>query len=442
MRFLFATWDGGGNVPPTLVIARRLVARGHSVRILAPRSLLPSIAAAGCAFTPYRCVPSGMPTAAGSTGGGRIRASLLALELARAAPVLAFAEDVLDEVARTRPNVLVVDFMLGGAVAAAERAGLPTAALMHTVYCLRPGFGAAWKRGSSSPLVLRDGAVSSVVRARTRRRLGELNEARRILGLDPVDSAAAQLASLARVLVLTTEAFDPPPAAGIPPNVRYVGPQVDESSDGEEALCLPWPDDDPRPLALVSFSTRFASPGVVQRVLDGLAGLPVRTLLTVGSALSQDELRVSADLVVRRFVPHSAVLPRARLVVTHGGLGTIMSSLAHGVPLICIPLKNDQFENAARVVAAGAGLQVGRWALRRSLRRAVSELLSEPRFAESARRVARDIAVYGDAAADELEECANDHPSRARRSSAPRESSVRCGVSSRAEYTPGSASVL
>ena len=36
--FLFATWEGGGNVPPTMGAVRRLLERGHRVRVLADDS--------------------------------------------------------------------------------------------------------------------------------------------------------------------------------------------------------------------------------------------------------------------------------------------------------------------------------------------------------------------------------------------------------------------
>ena len=124
-----------------------------------------------------------------------------------------------------------------------------------------------------------------------------------------------------------------------------------------------------------------------------LARFAVRGLLTLGPALAHDDLRVPANVLGRSFVPHRAVLPHAQLVITHAGLGTVMAALAHGVPLVCIPLKNDQYENAARVRASGAGLWVGRHATRRSLRRAILDVLDERRFTDAARRLAGAIAI-------------------------------------------------
>ena len=404
MRFLFATWDGGGNVPPTLALARQLLGRGHSVRVLGPPSVRLRFEGAGCVFGAYQRVPNGVPTAAGTSGMGRGRTAHLVTEVARAAPALGFAEDVLGELDRAPVDAVVVDFMLAGAVAAAERAGLPTAALMHTLYCLpasgRPPFGPGLKARPGRAGRIRDAAILGLRDLTSRGALTDLNEARRQIGLTPVGSASDQLAQVARVLVLTSAAFDPPPAA-VPPNVRYVGPQLDDL--WRERLDLSWPGRNREPLVVVSFSTRFAAGRVGQRALDALGTLRVRGLLTLGPALAHDDVRVPANVLGCSYVPHRAVLPHARLVVTHAGLGTVMAALAHGVPLVCVPLKNDQYENAARVHASGAGLWVGRHATRRSLRRAILAVLDERRFTDAARRLAGAIAIDAGRAVEELE---------------------------------------
>lgn len=56
-RFLFLLWDGGGNVPPQLGIARRLVTRGHQVRVLTEPSLEPEVTAAGASFVVLTSAP-------------------------------------------------------------------------------------------------------------------------------------------------------------------------------------------------------------------------------------------------------------------------------------------------------------------------------------------------------------------------------------------------
>ncbi len=55
--FLFTAWAGGGDVSPQLTLARRLAARGHAVRMLAPAVLRERIEEAGVVYEPYREAP-------------------------------------------------------------------------------------------------------------------------------------------------------------------------------------------------------------------------------------------------------------------------------------------------------------------------------------------------------------------------------------------------
>jgi UDP:flavonoid glycosyltransferase YjiC (YdhE family) len=65
-----------------------------------------------------------------------------------------------------------------------------------------------------------------------------------------------------------------------------------------------------------------------------------------------------AGVMAAAYVPFSAVFPRAAAAVHHGGIGTTARALAAGVPQLVTPFAHDQFDNAARVVRLGAGLQL------------------------------------------------------------------------------------
>src|SRR5262245_54020181 len=56
-RFLFIDWEGGGNLPPVLAVARRLVERGPSVRFMSEPCNAQEIRAAGCHFVSYVQAP-------------------------------------------------------------------------------------------------------------------------------------------------------------------------------------------------------------------------------------------------------------------------------------------------------------------------------------------------------------------------------------------------
>jgi UDP:flavonoid glycosyltransferase YjiC (YdhE family) len=82
-----------------------------------------------------------------------------------------------------------------------------------------------------------------------------------------------------------------------------------------------------------------------------------------------------------------------------------MKTLAHGVPLVCIPLVGDQPDNAARVVAHGAGIRLDRDSTPEQIRAAIECVLTRLDFAENARRMAGIVAKEDGAqrAADEIE---------------------------------------
>jgi UDP:flavonoid glycosyltransferase YjiC (YdhE family) len=79
--------------------------------------------------------------------------------------------------------------------------------------------------------------------------------------------------------------------------------------------------------------------------------------------------------------------------VTHGGLGTTLRALAHGKPLLLLPLGRDQQFNARRVVELGAGIRLPVEASLAEIASALSELLTQPRFTERAESAAETIAA-------------------------------------------------
>jgi len=98
---------------------------------------------------------------------------------------------------------------------------------------------------------------------------------------------------------------------------------------------------------------------VYRAALEALSGLDCRVLLTVGRHFDPSALGdVPPNVRVEGWVDQAAVLEFADLVVCHGGSGTVFGAIAAGVPVVVVPLFADQFENAHRVVNAGAGLVV------------------------------------------------------------------------------------
>jgi UDP:flavonoid glycosyltransferase YjiC (YdhE family) len=151
---------------------------------------------------------------------------------------------------------------------------------------------------------------------------------------------------------------------------------------------------DARALVTVGFSTTFQNhAGVLQKVIDALAPLPARVLVTLGGSIEAGELRARDNCVVVESAPHGAVMREAALVVTHGGYGTVMRALVSRAPMLVIPHGRDQNDNAVRVTERGAGLSLMPDAPVEVIRAACARLLSERHFRDAARRLGDLVAA-------------------------------------------------
>ncbi|MQA80174.1 MAG: glycosyltransferase [Streptosporangiales bacterium] len=384
MEYLFAMWDGGGTVGPELVLVRRLVARGHRVTALAAPTLRTQVEAAGATFLPWQRVPHRRMAADPDPFVDHdlrtpMQVADRLLDRVLAGPAADYAAEVGAALDARPADAVLATFTLLGALAAAESRGLPSVALMPNVYLLParglPPYGTGWFPLRGPLGRLRDSVMNAVFLRLWSPGTATLNAARHELGLPPLRHVFDQLTGATRVLVLTSRAFEFP--ARMPANVRYVGPQLD---DPAWALPAELPPGD-EPLVLVSMSSTFMDQApVLRRAVAALDTLPVRTLVTTGPEIDPAEVPGTERVRVVRSAPHSTVLPHAAACVTHGGHGSVAKALVAGVPQLVIPLGRDQPDSAARVVAAGAGLRLGRKAPPGAIARAVRRLLDEPSF--------------------------------------------------------------
>ena len=189
------------------------------------------------------------------------------------------------------------------------------------------------------------------------------------------------MAARDRIIVTTLAEFDAAPLPGWD-TVRHVGPSLADEKHAV-AAALPWPDADTTPLVLMSFSTGFEQRSVekLQRGLDALAPLPVHVVATTGGIVGPGELITPRNAAALSYAAHDPIMRRAALVVTHGGHGTAMRSLRHGVPMVVIPgLAGDQPYVAAAVQEWGVGRALAGDADVEAMRAAAREVLSNASY--------------------------------------------------------------
>lgn len=413
--YLFVTFEGGGNVPPVLGVARRLAARGHDVRVLTEPCLRAAVEEAGARFVAFSRYFTREDRTQDLIGDSAARtpigAFLASLERLVFGPAPVVAEETRWAIDAERPDVVVVDALMPGALVAAEAAGVPRVVLFHMPEYLpgpgRPAAGPGFLPRTDLAGRIRDGLMTRLFFRQLGAHLPAFNDARRAFGLSPLGTPrelVGQYHAADRRLMLTSQAFDFP-ITPPPPNVRYVGPVLDDP-DWTGAWRSPWPEPDPRPLVVASLSSTFQDQrGLLQRIIAALGTLRVRGLVTLGPAMAGESFELPGNVVTVPSAPHGQVFPHAAAVVTHAGHGTVMRALVHGVPLLCLPMGRDQDDNAARVVARGAGLRLRPSAGPPRIAAALRRLLDEPGFRSHAQRLGGIIQddVAADRAVKELE---------------------------------------
>jgi MGT family glycosyltransferase len=223
-----------------------------------------------------------------------------------------------------------------------------------------------------------------------------LNVSRKSLGLEPLDEALGAYEQLLprcdRVLAVTLRHFDDfDDTAKTLSGIRYVGP-IREPDPPNWDWDLPWPPGHSDPLVVASFSTTYQhQEQQLQRTIDALAALPVRSLVTLGPGLDPAEITAPTNVVVRSWIPHDAVLASASLLVTHSGHSTVMNAIAHAVPMICLPTGRDQFVNARRVQECHLGVALEADATSQEIREAVETVLADPTYRAAVADMSRDL---------------------------------------------------
>jgi MGT family glycosyltransferase len=198
--------------------------------------------------------------------------------------------------------------------------------------------------------------------------------------------AAGVLAATPAELVQVAQqpAFFDFPRARLPAHFHYTGPWHEPTRDGDEPF--PWEKLDGRPLVYASLGTlQNRLHHVFTAILSACEPLPVQVVLALGRRDAAWAGPVPANAVVVPFAPQLPLLDRAAAVVTHAGLNTALEALARGLPMVCVPVTNDQPGVAERVRWLGAGevIRPGRVTAAR-LRPLLEAIVKQPRYRAAA----------------------------------------------------------
>jgi MGT family glycosyltransferase len=187
-----------------------------------------------------------------------------------------------------------------------------------------------------------------------------------------------------------------------PPQTRFVGPALEGR---EDATAFPFDALAPGTRVLVSLGTINAERGApLYRVLrEALADQPLQAIVVAAPDLLEP---IPRNFLVQPRIPQLAVLEHVQAVLCHGGHNTVCEALAHGLPLVVMPIRDDQPVIAEQVTRSGSGLRL-RFGRTRpdELRGAVRRVLDESSFHAAAAGIQASFRAAGgtQAAADAVE---------------------------------------
>ena len=363
-RALFVSHDAGGTIPPVLALAEAFVARGDEVVVLSQPSVRARAEAVGCTFVPASDLPD----------YERRRAIEDQIELvARAMTGRTLGDDLVAVAQDQSVDLVIVDANLCGALAAAEHLSQPSAVLLHSMFTtyVTSWFADYW--AFLEPAI---------------------NEARAAFDVGPAHDWPSVFAGHDRLLAVVPNVFDAP-VPGAPDAMRHYGFLVPGSGATQAAAGYPAGDD---PTVLVGLSTTYQRQDeLLEVILDALAELPVRGLVTTAGQVDADSLPQPKNVTIAEWVPHTAVLGATDVMVTHAGLGSIASALTAGVPLVCTPISRDQFVNAERVSEVGAGVALSGAPTAHDVATAVQKVLTDASYRDGAGTMAGASRAEGGA---------------------------------------------
>ncbi len=370
MRVLFTSAAGFGHLHPKMPLAAALVRAGHDVVFAIPQRFCERVEQAG--FCAIATGPDGRQLAEMMSQQHPDTTQIAAADRLRFAfttiigiAVPAVLEDLVPLVADWLPDLIVHDPSDWAAPIAAETAGV------------------AYVNQSWGPLFPRDelevgaAAVAPMWRSRN---------------LEPPPFGGMFRHGY---LDLCPPSLQEPHVAGLDVPRQPLRP-VPFDAVGDERL-PDWIHQMPeQPTVHVTLGTWFnLEIDVFSTVLEGLAGEPVNVVVTVGHANDPEAFGPQPDNVhIDRYIPVSLLLPHCDMVIGHGGAGSTLAALANGLPLLLLPRGADQFHNAERCIACGAGRCLPPHELNpATVRRDARALLDEPHFRHAAESLRDEIAA-------------------------------------------------
>jgi zeaxanthin glucosyltransferase len=186
------------------------------------------------------------------------------------------------------------------------------------------------------------------------------------------------------------------PRENLPQCFHFTGPY--HSLTGREVPDFPYEKLTGQPLIYASMGTlQNRLLGIFKSIAEACNDLDAQLVISLGGSATPESLgNLPGNPLVVGYAPQLELLKKASLTITHAGMNTTLESLNNGIPIVAIPIANDQPGVAARIAWAGAGEMVPLARLTvPKLRNAVQKVLTEDSYKKNAVRLQEAIQKAG-----------------------------------------------
>jgi zeaxanthin glucosyltransferase len=381
-----------GHLNPAIALSKELQQRGNQITFLQVEDARHKVESAGLGFYvigksefPLGAMPEFLAHLGNLSGKAAIDYSIDWLTK-NTEMILLEAPDAIRELGI---EVLIVDQVVPGGATVAQFVNIPFISLCCALLINRepmiPPFITHWHYNTAWWAKLRNKIGYRLLDRLTKPVGQKVNFYRQQWGLPPRVSADKGFSQLAQI------SQQPPefefPRTELPSSFYFTAPFHDVTA--RESIEFPWEKLTGEPLIYASLGTlQNRQLAIFHCIAQACANLPVQLVISLGNKNLDSIPEFPGSPLVVSYAPQLEILPKATLTITHAGLNTVLESLSNGVPIVAIPITNDQPGVAARLKWSGAGEFIPVSKLNVSqLKSAIQKVLTQPSYRDNARRL-------------------------------------------------------
>lgn len=390
-----------GHLNPMTTLGHELKQRGHQVTLVGTLDAQQKVLAAGLGF--YAIGKADFPAGASTDALAKL-GQLTGLAAFRYTVDLfkKTASTLLQEAPAAFQNAgveaLLIDQTSFGGSTIAESLDLPFISICCAMMINRepdvPPFNVGWRYHPTWWARLRNQLGYSLVNRLAEPITGLVDDYRQQCGLPPFRHPNDAYSQLAQICQQPAE-FEYPRQL-LPSCFHFTGPFSNPAS--REPTFFPFDKLTGQPLIYASLGTvQNRLLGTFQAIAEACQDLDAQLVIALGGGSTPESLPIfpGSPLVVG-FAPQLELLQRTTLTITHAGMNTTLESLSNGVPMVAIPIANDQPGVAARIAWTGTGDVVPLKHLSVSkLRSSINRLLTEDSYKKNALSLQKAIKQAG-----------------------------------------------